>query len=89
MVDNLDVDLLAGTPFMITNDISARTSRQQITVKGSHVTYYGTTLPDPTENYVRRTQAEVLRAPSSPTVVWTGEYLEMEISEEIGPDFTL
>lgn len=89
VVDDLDVDVLAGTPFMVINDISLRPSQQQITIKGSDVTYYGTTVPDPTENHVRRTQAQVLRAPSSPIVVWPGDYIELDIPNEVDPDTTL
>jgi hypothetical protein len=39
VVNNLDVDVLAGTPFMVTNDISIRPSKQQITIKGTDVTH--------------------------------------------------
>ena len=69
VVDDLDVDVLARTPFMITNDISVRPSRQRITIMGSKVIYYGSKSPESTENHIRRTQAFVIRARSSPTVV--------------------
>ena len=45
VVDNLDVDVLAGTPFMIINYVSIRPSKQQITIEGSHISYYGSPLP--------------------------------------------
>ena len=46
VVDNLDVDILAGTPFMITNDISLRPAKQQITIRGQEfVTMVVLTVP--------------------------------------------
>ena len=89
VVDDLDVDMLAGTPFMITNDISVRPSRQQITIKDSNVIYYGSESLESTENHIRPTQALVIRAPSSPTVVCPGDYLELDIPADINPDTTL
>ena len=89
VVNNLDVDVLAGTPFMVTNDISIRPSKQQITIKGTDVTHYNTHLPNRKEHLVRCTQAYVHRAPPTPTVIWAGEYLEIPIPREIDPDSTL
>ena len=73
---------------MITNDISVRPSRQQITIKGSNVIYYRGKSLESTENH-RHTQALVIRAPSSPTVVWPGDYLELDIPADINPDTIL
>ena len=89
LVDDLDVDVLAGTPFMITDDISVRPSRQQITIKGSNVIYYGSKSFKSTENHIRCTQALVIRAPSSPTMVWLGNYLELDIPANVNPDTIL
>ncbi|CAB3998268.1 Retrovirus-related Pol poly from transposon opus [Paramuricea clavata] len=89
VVNNLDVNVLAGTPFIVTNDISIRPSKQQITIKGTDVTHYNTHLPNRKEHLVRRTQAYVLQAPPTPTVIWPGAYLEIPIPREIDPDSTL
>ncbi len=88
VVEELDVDVLAGTPFMAINDISVRPSRHQISIQDSHVTYYGTDFTDTAHNRVRRTQSQVLRAPSASTVVWPGDYLELELPAQIEPDAT-
>ena len=75
VVDNLDVDVLAGTPFMITNDVSLRPAKQQVTVKGHEISYYGAaksskrTIRSSIRSSIRRTQAIVLRAPASSSVV--------------------
>ena len=89
MVSGLDVDVLAGTPFMATNDISIRPAMQQITIKGTSVTYYSPTSSDSHHHHVRRTQAHLLRAPAVASVIWPGEYLEMSIPKELEPDISL
>ena len=83
MVSDLDVDVLAGTPFMATNDISICPAMQQITIKGTSVTYYSPTSSDSHHHHVRRTQAHLLRAPAVASVIWPGEYLEMSIPKEL------
>ena len=65
------------TPFMVTNDISLRPSSQEITIKGTDITHYNTTYTDPKRNHIGRIQAYVLRAPSTSSVIWLGEYLEI------------
>ena len=89
VVEELDVDILAGTPFMALNDISVRPSLQQISIQGSHILYYGAEGPDPPENHVRRTQSHVLRASPSSTVIWPGEYIDIQLPPQIHPDSIL
>lgn len=86
VVDNLDVDVLAGTPFMITNDISLRPAKQQVTVQGHELSYYGVSKATECTSSIRRTQAIVLRAPSPSSVVWPGQYLELDLPDHIDPD---
>ncbi len=54
VVEEFDVGILAGTPFMTINDISVRPSRHQISIQDSHVTYYGTGFTDTAHNRVRQ-----------------------------------
>ena len=89
VVDSLDVDILAGTPFMITNDISLRPSKQEVTIQGCENVYYGSRQPAGTIGSVRRTQTTVLRAPSSSTVIWPGQYLELDLPDHVDPDSIL
>ena len=89
VVEELDVDILAGTPFMSVNDISVRPAKQQISIQGTHVSYYGDDAPEASPNHIRRTQARVLRAPPISTVVWPGDYLEVDLPPDIQPDATL
>lgn len=89
VVNDLDVDVLAGIPFMTYNDISIRPAKHQITIGGSDVVYYGPVTPDNPQNRVRRTQAFVLRSGSSPTVVWPGSFIELSLPSDVAPDSCL
>ncbi|XP_068703830.1 uncharacterized protein [Montipora foliosa] len=40
VVDDLDVDVLAGTPFLIANDISVRPAKCQVRIQDSEVVHY-------------------------------------------------
>ena len=90
VVEDLDVDVLAGTPFMITNDISVRPAKGQVLIQGSETLAYnlepnaGSCAPA-----VRRTQSYVLRSSSHSTVVLPGEYLELDIPPNLDPDCSL
>ena len=87
VVDDLDVDILAGTPFLIANDITVRPAKCQVRIQDSEIIHYEPT--DDTSNgshAVRRAQIFTLRAPSSATVVWPGEYLELDIPPDLGDD---
>ena len=85
VVDNLDVDVLAGTPFMITNDISLRPAKQQVTVQGHEISYYGVSKSSECTSSIRRTHAVVFRAPSPSSVVWPGQYLELDLPDYVDP----
>ena len=84
VVENLDVDVLAGTPFMGTNDISIRPAKQQVTT-GDGLTYaYGSQAPAVTSTAARR--AIVLRAPPTSTTIWPGDFVEINLPDEALPD---
>ena len=89
VVNDLDVDVLAGIPFMDYNDIAVRPAKQLIIIGDLDTIYYGPTLPDPTVNHVRRTQAYGLRAHTVSTVVWPGEFIEVDLPSEIDQDGVL
>ncbi len=89
VVDNLDVDGLAGTPFMITNDISLRPAKQQVTVQGHEISYYGVSKSSECTSSIRRTHAVVIRTPSPSSVVWPGQYLELDLPDYVDSDSVL
>jgi len=73
VVGDLDVDILAGTPFLITNDITVRPAKCQVRIQDSEVIHYEPTDDTTAGSHaVRRAQIFTLRAPSSATVVWPG-----------------
>ena len=89
VVNDLDVDVLAGIPFMARNDISICPAKHQITIGGTDVVNYGNPKPDTPQNHIRRTQAFVLQSGYSPTVIWPGSFIELSLPSDIAPDSSL
>jgi hypothetical protein len=87
VVDQLDVDILAGNPFLVANDVATRPAKKQIVIKGSEVIHYGPSQAT-TASSIRRTQAHLLRSPSRQTVLLPGEYVEVTTPVECEPDTT-
>jgi hypothetical protein len=84
VVKQLDVDVLAGNPFLVTNDIATRPAKNQIVIKGTHVVYYGNQQEGGTS--VRRAQAYLLRSPAHQTTLLPGEFVEFAIPQNCDPD---
>ena len=89
VISDLDVDILAGIPFMTVNDVSLRPAKHQIIIQDDCIVTYGHVTSDKVQNRVRRTQAFVLRAESQATVVWPGSYIEVEVPKELQSDTVL
>ena len=88
VIDNLDVEVLAGTPFMEHNDVSVRPAKRQVCVGDDMVISYGSRRPtDNASHAVRR--AHVLRAPSHSTVLLPGEFVELSVPVELSSHETL
>ena len=65
VVDDLDVDILAGTPFLITNDINVRPAKCQVRFQNSVIIHYEPTDDTTTRSHaVQHTQIFTLRASS-------------------------
>ena len=79
VVEDLDVEVLAGTPFLVSNDISIRPAKSQITIGETVIHYCDDNTNRSQCHTVRRAQAYVLRAPASSTTVWPGDYIELSI----------
>ena len=80
VVNDLDVDILAGIPFMALNDISVRPAKQQIMIGDTNTVHYGTSDTD-NHNWVRRAHAYVLK-PETTSVVWSGGYVELALPSD-------
>ena len=80
----------ASTPFLIANDISVRPAKCQARIQDSEVVHYEH-KSDPTtaSHAVRRAQCYTLRAPMSTTVLWPGDYVELDVPPDLGDDCVL
>ena len=77
VVENLDEDVLAGTPFMESNDIAVRPAKRQVILGDGTIHNYGSQQPVSISPTAR--SAIVLRSPPTSTTVWPGEFLEVEL----------
>ena len=87
VVEDLDVDILAGTPFMTSNDIAVRPAKREIIIAGCDVASYGCSQSPQTHYAVRA--CHLIRAPNTNTTVWPGEFLEIDAPSELLKDATL
>ena len=87
VVENLDVEVLAGTPFMERNDVAIRPAKRQILLHDGMVYSYGSHGRSTVSHSVRR--AHVLRAPSRTMTLWPGDFLELALPPEFRDDDTL
>ena len=86
-MNELDFDILAGIPFMSTNNISVRLAKQQILIGDTNIVHCGTS-PSDSPNLVRRTQAYILK-PEATSFIWPGSYLELALPPYLQPECTL
>ena len=73
VVEDLDVDIFAGTPFMTIGDIAVRPANYKIIIAETDVVSYGYSQPPQSHHAVRA--CHLLRAPNVNTTVWPGEFL--------------
>lgn len=84
VVENLDVEVLAGTPFMETNDIAVRPAKREVLLGNGSVYTYGSKSPPNPHATARR--AFVLRAPAPSQTVWPGEFMEVRLPDDAPSD---
>ena len=84
VVDQLDVDVLAGTPFLTQNDIATRPAKRQIVINGSDIAYYGSQQSKMAT--ARRAQCFLLRSPPQQTILLPGDYVELATPYAAKPD---
>ena len=78
VTNSLDCDILAGVPFCRNNDINAYMGSDEISIHGTRIPY-GCKPTDQHEVYRVQT-SYILRTPSQ-TVIYPGEYLEVNVSD--------
>jgi len=87
VVENLDVEVLAGTPFMESNDISIGPAKHQV-ILGDGTTYvYGSQGRSLDRHAVCR--AHVLRATPHTTTLWPGELIEMVLPNDMSSSYSV
>ena len=84
VVENLDVEVLAGTPFMESNDIAVRPTKRQVILGDGTIHNYGSQQPVSISSTACR--AIVVRSPHTSTTVWPGEFLEVKLPGDAPPD---
>ena len=84
VVEDLDVEVLAGTPFMEANDIAVRPAKREVLLGNGSIYTYGSKSPPSPLPTVRR--AFVLRAPTPSKTVWPGEFVEVRLPDDAPPD---
>ncbi len=80
VVEELDVDVLAGTPFMCINDVAMRPAKSSISIKNSVFITYGNGSHPSAHSSIRRTH--ILRAPPTNNTIWPGEFFEVSVPSE-------
>lgn len=91
VVNDLDVNILAGIPFMSANNIAIHPSKHKIVIREQVTIYYGESRPKQgfSKTRVRRAQAFLIRASNTSSVVWPGCYGEYDVPANIEPDSVL
>ncbi|CAB4005774.1 Hypothetical predicted protein [Paramuricea clavata] len=87
VVEDLDVDILAGAPFMTCNAIAVRPAKHEIIIAGSDIVPYGSRNSSFKYHVVR--YCHVLRTRPTNTTIWPGGFLEVDIPIDFPPDTQL
>ena len=85
VVENLDVDILAGIPFIRTNDIMVRPAKQQLLISDKHSIIYGSSKYNSNDSSIKRIHAHVLKVIATNNI-WPGEYIEINLPDNLDPD---
>ena len=80
IVDDLDVDILAGVPFMEENDVSVRPKNKIVSVGDNHHFMYEGSVPNCSTNV----RSAILRTTTKATV-WPGDFLDVSVGS-VGTD---
>ena len=84
VVENLNVEVLAGTSFMKANDIAVPPAKRLIALADGSSFTYGSSDDRSTQKAPRR--AVVLRSLATSTTLWAGDYIELELPQDLPPD---
>ena len=80
VVEELDVDILGGTPFLCANGVCISFPDNKIVLHDKVEITYGSNAKK--KSYVVR-RAQLVNAPSTGSVVWPGEYIEVPVPDDM------
>ena len=83
VVEDLDVDILAGQPFMMDNDIALRPARSLIIFSDGSTYQYQTSKSSVNSNVVRRVSSHIIRAPPSNTTIFPGDHIDVDVPHDL------
>ena len=93
VVEDLDVEILAGMPFLCKNDIILHPYRSLVIFNdGSSYKFPGpSSRQDPPPHSVRKVSSHVIRAPSTNTTLYPGDSIEVDVPPDLQhePDLAL
>ena len=75
VVNDIDVDLLGGVPFLEMNDITLRPKQRSVILADGTTYNYGTLSQPRGPHTINRVQAHILRSHST-TTVWPGDFVD-------------
>ena len=84
VIEDLDVEVLARTPFMEANNIAVWFAKREVLLGNGSTYTYGSQAPPSPPTTVRR--AFVLHAPTPSKTLWPGEFLEVQLPDDAPPD---
>ena len=77
VVDKLDVQVLAGTSFLVQNDIATRPAKCQVIIAGKDTITYSDNQKKSVS--CRRTESYLVRGPENKTVILPGDYVQLSV----------
>ena len=80
VVESLDVDVLAGTPFMSLNDVSVRPAEGTVSIGDEVVFCYVSPAHSCSDPSARRVQC-LVRSPSMTVTVWPNDFVELDVPD--------
>ena len=83
VVEHLDVGILAGVPFMKTNDITLRPAKSLIIFNDGFQYKYDENSQIGSSYSVRRVTSHIVRAPPSNTTLYPGDHIEVDVPEDL------
>ena len=83
VVRDLEVEVLCGMPCMELNEIALYPAKRLLIFADGSTYSYSSDVESAGPHAVRRTHAYILRAPTSATTVWPGEYIEVKLPEDL------